>query len=156
MALTLNGSDPTGDLGDLLDAKLTTPGAWTAYTPTWTGASIGNGTVSFVYSQIGKTVFYQGRWTLGSTSTVTGPTDFTLPVAAGGPGGFLLIVGDAMMYNNSVVNYGKVQVIGGSTVRVVVSVASTTFLSNTEMATTTPFTWGNTHSLAVCGTYQAA
>ena len=71
MALTIDGSDPSGDLGDLLDAKFTTPGAWTSYTPVLSGSTwaVGNGTISGAYTQIGKTVHFTARFVLGSTST---------------------------------------------------------------------------------------
>lgn len=56
---------------------------WTAYTPTLSGITLGNGTLSGRYKQIGKTVYFSISLTLGSTSsiTATGPL-FGLPVAA--------------------------------------------------------------------------
>lgn len=57
-------------------------GAWTSYTPTWTGLSVGNGTQNCAYTQIGKTVHARVRLTFGSTTSVTGNPAFTLPVNA--------------------------------------------------------------------------
>jgi hypothetical protein len=61
---------------------------WTAYTPTWlsnggTAPSIGNGTITGRYKQIGKVVSFQLRLTFGSTTT-GGTLDwkFGLPVTA--------------------------------------------------------------------------
>ncbi|MDI9934678.1 hypothetical protein QM806_04315 [Rhodococcus sp. IEGM 1351] len=60
-------------------------GAWEAYTPTWTGATIGNGSITGHYKQIGKTVHFRFKFVIGSTTTQ--PTGgvfwkISLPVAA--------------------------------------------------------------------------
>jgi hypothetical protein len=61
-------------------------GAWTSYTPVWSGGgtppTIGNGTATGVFCQIGKTVHFALNIVLGSTSTVGTSTrySFTLPV----------------------------------------------------------------------------
>src|SRR6185369_9654216 len=56
--------------------------AWGSWTPSWTNLSVGNGTVVAKYVQIGKTVFARLSLVLGSTSTVTGPVIFSLPVTS--------------------------------------------------------------------------
>lgn len=53
-----------------------------SYTPTWTALTIGNGTNSSSYVQIGKIVFGTVSLTLGSTSAVSGSILFTLPVTS--------------------------------------------------------------------------
>lgn len=58
-----------------------TIGTWTTYTPTWTNLTVGNGTVAFAYTQINKLVHVNGRFILGSTSSVGSNPIFTLPVA---------------------------------------------------------------------------
>lgn len=55
---------------------------WQDYTPTITGVTIGNGTVTARYWQRGKTVVAEALITLGSTSAVTGAVTITLPVTA--------------------------------------------------------------------------
>lgn len=56
--------------------------AWTAWTPAWTGFTLGNGTVDVArYKQIGKVVHVRVRVTLGSTSSFSGQAKLTLPVA---------------------------------------------------------------------------
>jgi hypothetical protein len=42
---------------------------YTAYTPTWSGLTIGNGTNNFRYAQVGSLVHVYGQLTYGSTST---------------------------------------------------------------------------------------
>jgi len=60
---------------------------WTSYTPTWgaygTAPSLGNGTFTAQYIQIGKLVTVQIRFVAGSTTTFgTSGWTFTLPVTA--------------------------------------------------------------------------
>jgi hypothetical protein len=57
--------------------------AWTAYTPVWTNLTVGNGTNTGRYLQVGKAVVYQGQITWGSTTSATGSnTTVSLPVTA--------------------------------------------------------------------------
>ena len=67
--------------GNLIDANA---GTWQSYTVSWTAAttnpSIGNGTLSGRYTQIGKTVIGSISLTMGSTTTYgTGAWSFSLP-----------------------------------------------------------------------------
>jgi len=56
-------------------------GTITAYTPTWTGVTIGNGTFQNVgYSTSGDLVWYSGQFLWGSTTSPTGVFKLTLPV----------------------------------------------------------------------------
>ena len=55
-------------------------GAWTAWTPSWTNVTVGNGTNEGAYIQIGKIVFMRINFTLGNTSAITGLITLTLPV----------------------------------------------------------------------------
>jgi hypothetical protein len=62
-------------------------GTLTAYTPTWTGITLGNGTFSQVgYSTSGDLVWYFGQCLFGSTTTYTGVFKLSLPVNAVGQG----------------------------------------------------------------------
>jgi hypothetical protein len=53
---------------------------WTAYTPTWGGVTLGNGSSAGHYKLLGyKTVAICVQITFGSTTNVTGNINFTLP-----------------------------------------------------------------------------
>lgn len=55
-------------------------GAWTSWTPTFTNLTVGNGTLSARYKQIGdKTYAIAVQLTLGSTSSVSTSPSFTIP-----------------------------------------------------------------------------
>ena len=45
-----------------------TGGAWQTWTPTYNNLTVGNGTVTCGYKQIGKTVTFRWIFQLGSTS----------------------------------------------------------------------------------------
>jgi hypothetical protein len=57
-------------------------GAWTSWTPTYTNMTIGNGTVTAAYKQIGKTVMFNWRITCGTTTAIGNNVTLTLPVSA--------------------------------------------------------------------------
>lgn len=86
----LNSPSHAGQHADINDAmeavqaKLGTGagtiGTWTSYTPTFTGLTVGNGTLSFSYTQINKLVHVVGRFSLGSTSSVATTPIMSLPV----------------------------------------------------------------------------
>lgn len=68
-----------------LDSSLWTAGlgAWSSWTPTFAGFTLGNGTATAKYSQVGKIVNWTLTLTCGSTSASTATTaTFTLPVTA--------------------------------------------------------------------------
>ena len=54
---------------------------WTTYTPTINNVTLGSGsTTSAAYAQIGKTVVVQFYFALGSTTTINGDINFSLPI----------------------------------------------------------------------------
>lgn len=120
-------------------------GAWTAYTPTWSG-TISNGTLTGAYQRIGRTVTWRISILWGSTTTHPASTQtLTLP--------FL---------GNNVVGYGYANP-ASTPVGVVVSVATGTLTitmrsSNTPgtlFSNLAPATWNVGSTLDVTGTYEA-
>ena len=55
---------------------------WTTWTPSWDNLTVGNGTVTARYIQIDKVVFFSLKLVFGSTTSVSGRPQFTLPVSA--------------------------------------------------------------------------
>jgi hypothetical protein len=130
--------------------------SWSAYTPTFTGFTIGNGVLDFAFTQIGKTVHVRGRVTLGSTSSVAGPFDFTVPVTSASYN-LAHVLSYASFYNGSAFNQGFVLSIGStSSFRISCMNTGTAFASASDLSSTVPFTWGNGHSIFMTMTYQAA
>jgi len=138
---------------EVRDAFTGIQAAWTSYTPTWTGTTtnpvIGNGTISGRYMQVGKTIHYEVKITMGSTTTYgSGAYLFSLPVAARAanrPAGQMTAL-DASLpgvrthhaYTNST------------------TVVATHNDAGTNSGPTAPFTWATSDTITVAGTYEAA
>jgi hypothetical protein len=72
------------DAVEALEAKVaignTVLGTYTAYTPTFTNITVGNGTIVGAYARVNKFVHVYGTITFGSTTTVAGQISLVLPV----------------------------------------------------------------------------
>jgi len=73
-------------------AQLEALGTATAFTPSWTGFTVGNAIESWYYVQVNDFVFVQGTTELGSTSSVTGSWRMDYPI--GSPAQTTLYVGN--------------------------------------------------------------
>lgn len=123
---------------------------WQAYTPVW-NQTIGNGTITGYYKQIGKTVHYIQSTTLGTTSnTTTGGTfTWTLPVPANTRFGTRTTVGTTIFF-------GGAEVIGIALLFDSTH-AQLIFHSQTAAATTgNPGGWTTGAQVVIQGTYEAA
>ena len=68
----------------LTAAQLNEVGAWDTWTPTWTGLTVGNGTVAASYTEVNKIVYWQIQVTFGSTTSVSGSVRCSVPVSQAG------------------------------------------------------------------------
>jgi len=133
---------------------------WTAYTPTWTSdsgtPSIGNGSITGRYKQIGKTVFFNLKLTYGSTTTGgSGAWMFGLPVTA---------YNDNYQFAVSILNSGAAWygAIANGNYKGSTSYFSVIHQNDTlstvwgGVSSTAPFTFGTSDTLTVSGSYEAA
>lgn len=156
----LNGSIDSDNIasGGVVPNNLTagtgTSWAWQDWTPSYSNITVGNGTVVARYTQIGKTVHFYWKLTLGSSSSIgTAPT-ISLPVNQ--KNADEKINGIASYLDNGSAEYVGVP-------RNNTSDASTTRLAYTttgaiyqNVTATAPFTFGNADRIEVVGTYEAA
>lgn len=77
----------TDDIADgaITNDKLSTTAgeigaAWQSWSPSYNGITVGDGTATAKYTQIGKTVHFRFKLDLGSTSAITNSATLTLPV----------------------------------------------------------------------------
>jgi hypothetical protein len=82
LAVGSNGQVLVADSGETTGLKWTDVGDFTTFTPTFTNLTIGNATVDFAYSIIGKMMVVNGRISFGSTTSITGTLGMTLPASA--------------------------------------------------------------------------
>jgi hypothetical protein len=128
-------------------------GSYTAYTPTLTNITLGNGTVYARYIQIGKLVAVEFEFTMGSTSAMGTNPQFTLPITAA-----------LGQYRNAGV--GTLQDAGTSnvpanpffvgTTNVYIAALNTsgTYLNETAISATVPFTWTTNDRISVSVVYE--
>lgn len=124
-------------------------GAYTAYTPTLSNWTAGNGTFTTYYRAFGKTVHFYGRFEFGSTSAVTA-----------GANTFLITIPETSRFGVSSQQIGNARITDTSAGLVVLGTsgflsttslavwwaenpAATTYVSRQSLTTaaTLPFTW---------------
>ena len=124
---------------------------WTDYTPSFAGGvTVGNGTWAAGYAIVNKILFFQGKFTLGSTSAITGNVTLTVPDSR-----TLFnnteIVGNVRMTvgSGSDVFLGTITENGSTAVRVNVSDSSSTYLGSSQITATIPATWQSNNTMSI-------
>jgi hypothetical protein len=122
-------------------------GPWLTYTPTLSGFTIGNGTLAGYYTISGKTVHYEIRVTIGSTTNITSNMGASLPFPpsrVNRPGGAVRLTHGASTQTWS---------------SFIFSSGSLVFPENATggLATiSTPWGWASGDTWIIAGTYEAA
>jgi hypothetical protein len=126
---------------------------WTSYTPaSRSGITIGNGTESAKYLQIGKIIYVQYEFTLGSTSAIGFDAGIELPVTATS----IRSNGVSRYADNGVMNYqGQIDQ-AGNFVYFLIGNASGTYLASSYTTSGVPFTWGTSDRLSLSMWYEVA
>lgn len=135
--------------------------SWTSYSPTITadggGFSLGNGTLTGRYKQLGKIVFFSLKFVFGSTSSGgTGHWNFSLPVTAYDSNFSFSasILDDGIAWYGGIANGNYT----GSTTTFAVITPNTSSSSTTWVSVGNggPFTWGTSDNITISGSYEAA
>lgn len=151
----------------LLDANVTAPKmnnsgtwnsswAWVSYTPTWTNLSVGNGTVVARYTQIGKTIFARIQLTWGSTTSVSGSVQVTLPVTAQAMPGVGPQIGSTKLFSGAASFMGPFT--QSSTTQGVIRwfQVSGSGILESNISASSPDTWNTTDEFHITMCYEAA
>ena len=134
--------------------------AWTDWTPTFTNLTTGNGTTIARYIQIGKIVSGYLIFTFGTTSSISGSVSVSLPVnmSTSYPQTRLVPIGTANFEDDSTQTY--LGFTGGyrDLQRFFVHTynASATYVTQSSLSSTVPFTWGNLDVIFANFAYEAA
>jgi hypothetical protein len=137
-----------GKIDTALPAQGNLDASWAAFTPTFTGLTLGNGVVSVRAKRIGKTVFVMGTLTMGSTTTYSGQFFMTIPFVAGGVWTSALPIGNAYLTDASA---------GTITPATVGPWTATTVAFRTATAVVTnlvPFTWAVSDVIGFSYSYE--
>jgi hypothetical protein len=126
----------------------------TGFTPSYTGIFAGNGTFDFAYARFGKTIFYRGAFTLGSTSTLSTNISFSLPVSGANSNRQF---GQAVFQHSTFYN-GVAYMTGPTYLNFYAFNTAGTYSSLSAISGTgnIPQAWVNGNTLSFVITYQAA
>jgi hypothetical protein len=128
-------------------------GAWQTWTATYGNITVGNGTATARYQQIGKTVNFRYNLTFGSTTSITGNAHFFLPVTPSYDTPCSIVVRD-----NGVAFYPLTGLVfaSGGYCDIVVGSASGTYLTQTAVTASVPVALATGDNIYVSGTYEVA
>lgn len=130
--------------------------SWQSWSPTLTNLTLGNGTVSANYIQMGKTVYFRVRFTLGTTSAVgTAPT-FSVPVT---PNSFYNAADLLIGLGLAVVGSTEVELgvgLNATAIRpLLVGAAAAQWGPTQTITASAPGVWASTNFMTIQGTYEA-
>jgi hypothetical protein len=148
--------DGSAWVGAVNNASLNGIGSYTAYTPTFTNLTVGNGTSSFAYAQVNKMVHVIGTFTFGTTSAITGlGPGISLPFTRAAATNPILGVGS---YSDAAVATYNAFLLSLTTteVNLFAHTATGTYVSEVPVNTTVPFIWGNLDIIMINLIYRAA
>jgi hypothetical protein len=127
-------------------------GGWTTWTPTYQNFTLGNGTVTARYQQVGKTVNYYVNVLFGSTTSISGAVGISLPVSNLQNDIYHFgVLGDFGVGNNT----GAGVVFSGF-LYVRYLPANAAFSYYEPISSTQPFTWVTNDIILISGSYEAA
>ena len=131
---------------EALDGRV--PSTVTSYTPTFTGLTLGNGTVSAKYCKVGGVIVDEIVITFGSTTAVTGAVYITGMQAASTATG--LISSTVNLHDNGNAYYaGAARQSSTTAVEVHAQTASGTYVSLASISATVPHTWAVSDQIIV-------
>ena len=126
-----------------------------AYTPSLSNITLGDGTLTFVYSVVGRLVYVRGLFVFGTTSSIGGEIGFGLPVASPA------ITGNNYYYCNvGIRDTGTTEFMGvgylSSTTNLAIRVpnSSSTYVTPSSTSSSVPMTWANTDELKLSLIYE--
>ncbi len=133
-------------------------GAWQTFTPTMSGGTWapGNGSFAAYYTQIGKTVFYRGQFTFGSTTVKASGNGLaiSMPVTSAPA---LQAQGSANYLDSGTEWYiGECELSTSTTMTFGAPLVNGTALIYRGLTSTTPFTWATNDLIRWSITYEAA
>jgi len=126
-------------------------GAWQGYTPTLTGITLGNGSVSFTFVEHGKTVHVRGRVTFGTTTVVTGAASISLPKTAVSANFVANLTARA-----GGLDYAMLPIATTTTIGVNALGSAGAYANRVTLSALIPGTWTNSDFITFSATYEAA
>lgn len=124
--------------------------AWTSFTPTLSGMTLGNGTLSCYLQTIGKTTFYRIKITFGSTTSVSSAVTISYPATKASTITTRHVVGYGYAYDSSAGTYVVLMAQDNGS-------NSITLVSDSGgINNTSPWTWATNDVISFSGTHETA
>lgn len=133
--------------------------AWQTWPVTFTNLAIGNGTLSYAkFTQDGKRVDFRLKFTLGSTSSVSGAIQFSAPVPLHGDySGSDVINASVQMLDASTGNpFQGAVIFSSATLMEVRCWDVATFVKQNLTSSSNPMVWTTSDYLQIHGTYETS
>ena len=139
--------------------------AWSNYVPTITNLTVGSGTLTSRYIQLGKTVHYSGRFIFGSGSSIGGVIIIPMPVNAHSSYQAHEQLGTSITYKGATnaIYGGQVLYTGSNALRISIPITQNASnpvyvlgVSTSWIATSVPAAWSSGHYFSWNITYEAA
>ena len=132
-------------------------GEYTAYTPTFTNLTVGNGTLSVRFGRVQGFIHVTGQLVFGSTTAITGYVNYTLPVTAQTQLSPNAAIGQSRFDDQGTAIFlGQVTLQSTTTSLIQVWNASGTYLQFTNLSATVPHTWAVGDVISFDSVYEAA
>jgi hypothetical protein len=94
-------------------------------------------------------LFWQGTFTLGSTSAITGSVSINTPSGVTFPASNQEILGNVRMTAGATTFYGLVRENATDQISILVYNAASTYLQSTHLSSTVPGTWTNNNNIQI-------
>jgi hypothetical protein len=127
---------------------------WISFTPTLNNMTLGNGTVTARYQQIGNTVFVYFTFTLGSTSAIAANPYILLPVGSANGNRYQGV--NTYLDAGTNLYGGRIELFGGQAYFLVDKTSGTYLEPANNLSATVPFTWASTDNLTTYFWYEVA
>lgn len=126
--------------------------AWTAFTPSWGGITVGNGTSLGAYKRINNTIFYRASFEFGNTSSIAS-LGLSFPVTINSAYSAYAPIGVATLNDNGGLIYLAVHY---KDTGIYIQAANAAYVAHSGISSTVPFTWATSDRIAVSGFYECA
>jgi hypothetical protein len=143
--------------GDVLTAaELNGIGEKTAYTPTFTNLTLGNGTLTANYFRVQNVVTATVVVEFGSTTSISGDVNVTLPIARAAAQGLQLST--ANLVDTGVANFLGTALFGATLSSIIVRNYAVSGINVVmqNLSATVPHTWGTGDILKFSAQYEVA
>lgn len=131
--------------------------SFTAFSPSWTNLTVGNGTNAGYYTNDGGWVNGYMFLTFGSTTSISGSVSVNLPVNTHGAILSYSIIGEVVLQDTGSGWYvGKFIQSSSSAGTLIVVNASASYSGMSALSSTVPFTWTTNDQILVTFRYKAA